>query len=141
MAFSRLALALALLFLATIQFTSAQSSPKDFVDAHNAVRKRVRVPPVSWDGKLAFYAWNYAKKQTGDCWPVKYSHGPYGENIFWGRGHEYTAWDAVKYWASKKKHYTQMVWAATKKIGCARAKCEGGAYYIICEYYPKANIH
>lgn len=82
---SRFVLAVALLFtvaLATIQLTNAQHSPKDYLDAHNEAREDVGVEPVEWDSKLEDYARKHAMKQIGDCWPVKYSYGPYGENIF-----------------------------------------------------------
>ncbi|ONK74555.1 uncharacterized protein A4U43_C03F7610 [Asparagus officinalis] len=152
---SHLALALALLLM-TIQFTTAHYSPKDFVDAHNAARKKVGVNPVKWDSELESYAKNYAKKQKRNCKPISYSHGDYGENIFWGKHDRYNEWDAVDSWTSEKKyyhykdnscdhgkecgHYKQVVWGKTKKIGCAYKKCDGGAIYIVCEYYPKGNV-
>jgi len=153
------ALLLALLLtgvLATIQPTTAQNSPQDFVRAHNRARRSVGVGPVTWDPDLESYAQDYASRQTGDCRDLTHSGGEYGENIFWGRGRRYTARDAVDAWVSEKQHYnyrrnscapgkqcghyTQVVWANSVRIGCARVKCDGGAIYIICEYSPPGNI-
>ncbi|ONK64376.1 uncharacterized protein A4U43_C07F25160 [Asparagus officinalis] len=141
--------------LSTIQITIAQNSPQDYVDAHNAARAAVNVGPVHWNETLAAYAQNYASQRIGDCQLV-HSGGPYGENIFWGLGREFTAADAVNAWVDEKKyydyssntcasgqvcgHYTQVVWAKSTSIGCARVKCNSGAIFIVCEYYPPGNI-
>ncbi|KAG9141223.1 hypothetical protein Leryth_001705 [Lithospermum erythrorhizon] len=73
-----------LAFAITFAFPSlihAQNMPQDYVDAHNAARSQVNVPPVTWDTNLAAYAQNYANQRAaGDCGLV-HSGGPYGENI------------------------------------------------------------
>lgn len=38
----------------------SENLPQDFLDAHNAARKEVRVPPMTWDNVLAAYALNYS---------------------------------------------------------------------------------
>ncbi len=46
-------------------------------------------------------------------------------------------------------HFTQLVWKATKQVGCARKDCNGGqqggsgdapGWYVACEYYPAGNV-
>jgi pathogenesis-related protein 1 len=40
-------------------------------------------------------------------------------------------------------HYTQVVWRATQKLGCAIGSCPGLAYpsTIVCDYGPGGNIN
>ena len=35
-------------------------------------------------------------------------------------------------------HYTQIVWAASYKVGCAEASCPNSKYkkYYVCQYWP-----
>jgi len=157
MASSNLALPLSLFFfivLSTILSTTAQNSPQDFVDLHNSARAAVGVGPVSWDDAVAAYAQNYADQRIGDCQLV-HSGGPYGENLFWGSGRDYSAADAVNAWVAEKQyydydsntcasgevcgHYTQVVWANSVNIGCARVTCDSGAIFITCNYNPPGN--
>jgi len=35
-------------------------------------------------------------------------------------------------------HYTQIVWATTKKVGCAKIKCDGNDIWV-CNYDPPGN--
>ncbi|CAN1173038.1 Pathogenesis-related protein PRMS [Linum perenne] len=99
--------------------------------AHNAVRKKHKLPPLTWSTKLA----NYAK---------------------WGQGQSWNVTDAVRGWAVQEGwynygsnscmtgrdclHYTQLVWRSTKQVGCARVKCRNGDTYVVCEYYPHGNV-
>ncbi|XP_065033121.1 pathogenesis-related protein 1-like [Musa acuminata AAA Group] len=134
--------------------TLAQNSPQDFVSPHNAARTAVGVGPVSWDSTVAAYAQNYANQRKADCQLV-HSRGPYGENIFWGSGRDYTAADAVNSWVSEKQdydynsnkcapnkvcgHYTQVVWRSSTAIGCGRVRCNNGGIFITCNYKPPGN--
>ncbi|XP_074567775.1 pathogenesis-related protein 1-like [Curcuma longa] len=135
----------------------AQNSPQDYVNAHNAARSNVGagLPPVSWDSRVAAYAQNYANQRARDCQLV-HSGGPYGENIFWGSGRDFTAADAVGAWVAERQyydyasnscaagqvcgHYTQVVWRSSTAIGCGRVRCNSGAIFIVCNYNPRGNI-
>ncbi|ONK74544.1 uncharacterized protein A4U43_C03F7460 [Asparagus officinalis] len=142
-----------ILTLATVQLANAQNSPQDFVEAHNSARAEVNVGPVSWDTTVAAYAENYASQRIGDCQLV-HSGGQYGENIFWGSTTGYSGVDAVNSWVSEKtyydydsntceghecRHYTQVVWAKSVKIGCARVTCNNGGVFVTCNYDPPGN--
>eukprot|EP01018_Ginkgo_biloba_P006481 Gb_20955 [translate_table: standard] len=82
---------------------------------------------------------------------------PYGENIFWGKGRDFSAADAVGSWVNEKQyydystntcaagqvcgHYTQVVWRNSVKLGCARVVCNDGGIFIICNYNPPGNFN
>ncbi|KAJ1701713.1 hypothetical protein LUZ63_001492 [Rhynchospora breviuscula] len=133
----------------------AQNSPQDYMNAHNKARAAVGVGGVSWDSTVQAYAQSYANKRKGDC-KLIHSGGPYGENLFWGWGKDYSGIDAVDNWVSEKQyynyntntcasgkvcgHYTQVVWRSTTKIGCAKVVCDNNAgIFIICSYNPPGN--
>uniref|UniRef100_A0ACD5ZND3 Uncharacterized protein n=1 Tax=Avena sativa TaxID=4498 RepID=A0ACD5ZND3_AVESA len=138
---------------------TAQNTPQDFVDAHNAARADVGVGPVSWDDTVAAWAEAYAEIRRVDYELVHSPEGrPYGENLFGGSGADWTATDAVNLWVSEKQyydhdsntcsapagescgHYTQVVWRDSTAIGCARVVCDGGdGVGIICSYNPPGN--
>ncbi|XP_074567676.1 pathogenesis-related protein 1-like [Curcuma longa] len=143
--------------LAAAPAVVAQNSPQDYVNAHNAARSNVgaNLAPVSWDSTVAAYAQNYANQRARDCQLV-HSGGPYGENIFWGSGRDFTAADAVGAWVAERQyydyasnscaagqvcgHYTQVVWRSSTAIGCGRVRCNSGAIFIVCNYNPRGNI-
>ncbi|GMH16636.1 hypothetical protein Nepgr_018477 [Nepenthes gracilis] len=125
-----------------------------FLAPHNAARAAVGLPPLVWDGQVAGYAQWSANQRRYDC-ALVHSNGPYGENIFWGSGSEWTPRQAVESWVAEGKsydyysnscrsqdcgHYTQIVWRSSKRLGCARVVCYGGAgVFITCNYDPPGN--
>ncbi|XP_058006664.1 basic form of pathogenesis-related protein 1-like [Hevea brasiliensis] len=151
--FRKFLLATHLVGLSLAQITLAQNSPQDYVDAHNAVRAEVGVGPVSWNKTVAAYAQKYANSRIENC-ELEHSYGPYGENIAEGYGN-LNGVDAVTMWASEKPnydyksnscvgdeclHYTQIVWRNSVHLGCGRAKCKNGWWFVTCNYDPVGNI-
>lgn len=137
--------------------TLAHGSPQDYVAAHNTVRARAGVGPLTWNSTVAGYAQNYANSRIENC-ELEHSNGPYGENIALGYG-TFSGVDAVKLWASEQPnydyaantcvqnvddgqclHYTQIVWKDTTQLGCGSAKCKNGWVFITCNYAPFGNI-
>ncbi|KAG9440036.1 hypothetical protein H6P81_020201 [Aristolochia fimbriata] len=132
----------------------AQNNPQDFLQPHNAARALVRVGAMQWNETVAAFARSYANQRIADCRLV-HSGGPYGENLFWGSGREFTAADAVNSWVNERQyydygsnscaagqqcgHYTQVVWRSSTQLGCARVRCNSGAIFITCNYYPRGN--
>lgn len=130
---------------------------EECLDAHNKVRSKVDVPALVWSDELASYALQYAEKQSDhhQCAMV-HSQGQYGENLFRGKGKRFTPTDAVHSWAKEGHdydlesnsctpgkvcgHYTQLVWADTKAVGCASVECPDGATFVICSYDPPGNF-
>ncbi|RZC91397.1 hypothetical protein C5167_027461 [Papaver somniferum] len=128
----------------------------EFISEHNAVRAKFSEQPLTWNSTLARYARRFASQRVGDC-DMIHSNGPFGENIFWGGKYEdYSAAFAVKSWAAETSsynpslnscqmnamcgHFTQIVWTTTKRMGCARVKCNNGGVFAICVYDPPGNF-
>ncbi|KAL0727018.1 hypothetical protein Bca4012_023111 [Brassica carinata] len=125
-----------------------------FLAPHNSVRTSLGLSPLVWDGRIASYASWWANQRRYDC-SLTHSTGPYGENLFWGSGSDWTPTFAVESWTVEAKfynhmtnsceggmcgHYTQIVWRDTKRLGCARVVCENGAgVFITCNYDPPGN--
>ncbi|KAJ9180988.1 hypothetical protein P3X46_009165 [Hevea brasiliensis] len=146
------AITICLIGLAMVHISHAQNSPQDYLNAHNAARARVGVGPIRWDNKVAAYAQNYANKRKGDCRLV-HSVGPYGENLAWSSG-DLTGSAAVKMWVDERphydynsnscvggecRHYTQVVWQNSVRLGCAKVSCNSGGTIISCNYDPPGN--
>ncbi|QCD76642.1 pathogenesis-related protein 1 [Vigna unguiculata] len=135
------------------QICDAQNSPQDYLNAHNTARSQVGVGPMKWDSTVASFAQNYVNKLKGNCNMV-HSGGPYGENLAWSSG-DLTATAAVNLWVGEKpkydynsnkcvggecRHYTQVVWRNSVRLGCAKVRCNDGRSTIIsCNYDPPGN--
>ncbi|WOL13385.1 pathogenesis-related protein PRB1-3-like [Canna indica] len=121
-----------------------------------AARASVGVAPIALDDTVAAYASDCANQRAADCSLVD-SGGAYGENISGGSmGGDWTASDAVSSWVSEQQyydynsntcadghvcgHYTQVVWANSVKLGCARVVCNNGGVFITCNYDPPGNF-
>ncbi|KAL6213484.1 hypothetical protein ACLB2K_012931 [Fragaria x ananassa] len=152
---------LVLLAICSIVLISVHISPAnaddplaaEFVELHNKYRAMDNVGPVTWDETVADYARNYANTKIETCEMV-HSHGQYGECLAMG-SYDVQPEEAVKMWADEKQyydhasntcapgqvcgHYTQVVWANSTKIGCAKVRCANGGTFIICNYDPPGN--
>ncbi|XP_051143308.1 pathogenesis-related protein PR-1-like [Andrographis paniculata] len=132
--------------------------PAQFLYGHNLVRARKMEPPLAWDPQLERYAKWWAGQRRADCaLEHSFPDGDFklGENIYWGGGASWTPADAVRAWADEEKyydyrsnscvggemcgHYTQIVWRATRRVGCARVVCDSGDVFMTCNYYPPGN--
>jgi hypothetical protein len=155
-----------------LQLSSAQTNQSlesKILEVHNSERAAVGVAPLTWSSSLAAAAQAWAEhlattKQfkhdtvnVGGLCP-----GPtcIGENIAgffndvsgkdqWGNDQGQAKWVAEKslypggpsFYAVG--HYTQMVWADTKQVGCGTAPpSPGGHSYsiLVCRYDPGGNL-
>ena len=125
------------------------------------------LPPVSWDGILADSVYNYAIKCQGTTGLLSHNanrstdyqalggSGYVGENIYGSSGSTVTPAAAVDAWMNEAPaydyasgdigsagHYTQIVWRASVRIGCAIVDCPALQYHntVICDYAPGGNI-
>jgi pathogenesis-related protein 1 len=138
---------------ALAQTTASQG---DFLQPQNVAPADVGVGKLSWDSELAAYAHRYAERRSHDC-ALVHSRGPYGENIYRGSaGGQRAVADAVAMWVEERQgydcernrcarrsscaHYTQVVWARTKRVGCAAVECRSGGTFVICSYDPPGNM-
>ncbi|KAK6227748.1 hypothetical protein SCA6_000088 [Theobroma cacao] len=132
----------------------SQDLPQDFLNAHNAARKEVGVPYMTWDNVLEAYALNYSQGKIDDC-ELVHSVGPSGENLAWSSS-DLSGIDAVGLWVEEKAdydlesgvcatggvcgHYTQVIWINSTQLGCAKVRCRNNGTFIACYYYPPGNV-
>ncbi len=123
------------------------------VAAHNKWRAKVNVPPLKWDKELAKTALIWAKELKKKGCAFEHSQTPgLGENLFMGTTGFYGPKEVVDAWGNEIKdynyennsctgvcgHYTQVVWATTKQVGCAKITCNGNDIWV-CNYDPPGN--
>jgi pathogenesis-related protein 1 len=128
------------------------SMAQEMLNAHNQVRARVGVPPLGWSPQLADLAQNWADHLLRSR---RFEHSPgnrFGENLFMVTGGPSSASEAVRDWADEVRdydlrsnrcfgecgHYTQLVWASTRYVGCAVAADRHESVWV-CEYDPPGN--
>ncbi|XP_010525741.1 PREDICTED: pathogenesis-related protein PR-1 [Tarenaya hassleriana] len=146
---------LTLITLVTLNANAQYES--QFMNPQNAARTHLRLNPLAWDKRLERYAMWWANQRRKDC-ALIHSNGPYGENLFWGSGKNWSPVQAANGWLSEARnynyndnacnggermcgHYTQIMWRETRRIGCARVLCDGGlGVFIICNYDPPGNF-
>ncbi len=146
--------------------TRAQTD--EIVRAHNTWRRRVGMPPLGWATNLAARAQARASYLAAHGCGIE--HGPLpadvGENVAWvgplqaeGHANELSvvtatwiidAWgaEAADYSAQSDTcapnrhcgHYTQIVWATTRDVGCGMAVCPTLGQVWVCNYRPKGNV-
>ena len=127
--------------------------------AHNAVRAGLNIAPLTWSPQVAAFAQAWADKlaEQGCVMQHRPYEGPdaqkYGENLFSSWGSAPSAVDVVADWVSEAAdydavtgtcsgvcgHYTQVVWAASERLGCGMASC-GDKEVWVCNYDPPGNI-
>jgi len=125
---------------------------REMLAAHNEVRTRIGVAPLSWSEKLAAHAQEWADSLLARR---QFAHRPkskYGENLFEVVGASASASQVVDAWASESGdydyatnrcrgvcgHYTQIVWRDTKEVGCAVARGAGREVWV-CNYSPPGS--
>lgn len=127
------------------------------LNSHNKVRAQVRQRPLKVSKDLTQIAQKWANQLARSCQMYHQKDAPFGENV--GRsGGPSNINTIINAWASEKRnynlkqntcpkgkqcyHYTQMVWAGTTEIGCAKQRCTNGsgAEIYVCNYFPAGNI-
>jgi pathogenesis-related protein 1 len=138
------------------------------LDAHNQARCLVNppaasMPPVTWDPALARVAQGWATRAA------QFSHNPnrtrqyaqlggngvVGENLSllsaslasipfvvgsWvGEARTYSR-HAVAPGDAEWSHYTQIIWAGTRRIGCGKAPRAKSQVLYVCNYAPAGNV-
>src|SRR5579862_8448662 len=111
----------------------------EILSAHNQIRARVAAPPLTWSSNLAARAQEWASHLWRQALFYHRPNSNFGENIFVISGAHASPSEVVGDWASEERdynyhantcrgvcgHYTQIVWRATREIGCAVAGTVG----------------
>ncbi|XP_017251988.1 pathogenesis-related protein 1 [Daucus carota subsp. sativus] len=137
------------------------AKPQQYLDAHNAIRLVMGVPPLRWDKSLERRSRKYANSQAHICHLI-HSHGPFGENLLWELYDEASPHDIVQKFIDEQAnydlstgvcncpptepdcmcgHFTQVIWKTTEKVGCADVACKGDlGRLVVCSYDPRGNV-
>lgn len=158
------------MMLSTTYANAGVVDSEAIVAAHNKWRVQVGVGGLSYSPELeaSAQAWADILKQINHC-QMRHSspEGRYGENLYWASAMVWTdgrrelqkvsSEQAVDSWSSEKRdydyeknsckpgkmcgHYTQMVWRASTKVGCAIAVCDDSQEQVwVCQYQPAGNL-
>uniref|UniRef100_A0A0N4ZN92 SCP domain-containing protein n=1 Tax=Parastrongyloides trichosuri TaxID=131310 RepID=A0A0N4ZN92_PARTI len=122
----------------------------------NDFRKRHHAKPLEYSTIMRLSSQRYADKLKDSNAEVINDHTNdyYGENVCFGDNPELFKCIDQWYYENSKydynknemvpgaKHFTQMVWKATKRIGCGYAQSSkfDDKYYVVCRFYPKGNV-
>ncbi len=157
----------ALACLAAIPLMSEEPRGPDVVerawlDAHNLERQQFGSAPLHWNSRLAESARAWAEVLARENSLRHSSHelrGSTGENLWMGTAGRFGPGDMIASFAGEKRHftpgtfphvsstgnwadvghYTQIVWAETREVGCASAR--GSRYEVlVCRYWPAGNV-
>ena len=110
---------------------------------HNELRANHCAAPLTWDDELA----NAAQAYADSC---VWGHDPNanaGENLAGGSEQPTEMWysEVAQYdfanpgFSMSTGHFTQVVWRNSTNLGCGRAMCSFGVYYV-CRYSPSGNF-
>jgi hypothetical protein len=150
-----------LLFGSTGRLSSLDSR---LLAAHNRERAASDLPPLAWDPALAADAAQWGE-QLAAAGEIEHEGDdpddpdPQGENLWLGTRGAYTPEEMVGLWVAEKRHfrpgifpdnsrtgsfedvghYTQLMWRATGRVGCALA--DGQPYEVlVCRYREAGNV-
>lgn len=127
---------------------------REILTAHNAIRRKIGVPPLKWSDKLAGSAaeWANTLAKTG----ASRMQGTPGQNIaYTSPPGTAKARDVVAAWAAEASnydheknacidgkarchHFTQVVWRNSSFLGCATAHDSQRDIWV-CNYDPPGN--
>jgi pathogenesis-related protein 1 len=134
------------------QAVAPTSLARGMLAAHNAVRARVGMSLLAWSDRLAARSQEWADTLLAHRQFVHRPNSTCGENLFEITGATASAAHVVNAWAAESRdynynsnrcrgvcgHYTQIVWGATKEVGCAVARGKGREVWV-CDYDPPGN--
>ena len=142
-----------------------EPTEQEWLDSHNKARASKGVRPLQWDTDLAKIAKQRLEIQKKSC-KMYHVDNAYGENLaaHYGYGDkDIPVSDSVRLWLLEEKkykpsgkrwcnpknsclHYTQVMWSATRRLGCAEVKCTTGPvdHRVLhrirgCIYDPRGN--
>ncbi len=132
------------------------------LDLHNAARLERRAVPLVWSAVLAreaaVHARTLARRDVFEH-SVRGGRHPQGENLFTGTRGAFSHAEMGAQWVAQRAafrpgrfpqvsrtrdwrdvgHYTQVVWPATRALGCALAS-NARSDFLVCRYAPGGNL-
>jgi Cysteine-rich secretory protein family len=135
---------------------------RNMLTHHNAERATLRLDPLIWDQVLAKdaarWALTLAANKRFEHATAELQRTKQGENLWMGTAKAYSYAEMLSFWLDERKmaksgvfpqvsrtgnwadvgHYTQMIWPATRKIGCAVASTLDDDF-LVCRYFPAGN--
>jgi pathogenesis-related protein 1 len=132
---------------------------------HNKARAAQGVSPLAWSDALERSALSWADTLVSRTCTLAHSGKAYGENIYYSRKYgaeqkpqkpeevmdsflaeeiyyDHTTNSCVT--GEVCGHYTQIMWARTTEVGCAKSLCasdaDGRKEIWVCHYSPQGNI-
>ncbi|MGA3190194.1 MAG: CAP domain-containing protein [Bryobacteraceae bacterium] len=134
--------------------TCAAQTPltTEILAAHNAVRTHLKIPSLTWSDKLAAQAQDWADTLLARHQFAHRRPNSYGENLFAITGALASPAQVIADWAAESRdydytsnkcgkvcgHYTQIIWATTKEVGCGVARNSQREVWV-CDYSPPGN--
>lgn len=135
---------------------------QDWLIAHNEARDAFGVASLRWSDELADEARQWAQHLAREE-ALRHSsteeRSRTGENLWMGSAGHYLPGQMIAHFVEEKRHfrpgefprvsatgnwtdvghYTQIVWAETREVGCAAAR---GARFdvLVCRYWPSGNV-
>lgn len=137
----------------SLQYTNDLTFRTSILNSTNFFRYEHGASDLTWNISLASYAASYAARCI---WA--HSHGPSGENLAhgypdvtsavdaWGNERVLYSFAAMNYtgFTESTGHFTQLVWKATRSVGCGAYDCNGtgnvSGWMVVCEYWPAGNV-
>ena len=133
-----------------------------WLDTHNDARADFGVAPLDWSPELAREARRWAQQLAREA-RIRHStreeRGDTGENLWMGTAGMFRPEQMIGHFVDERRHfrpgefpqvsrtgtwsdvghYTQIVWADTREVGCASAR---GARFdvLVCRYWPAGNV-
>lgn len=123
------------------------------LDRHNSLRAKHQVTPLVLTSELNRVAQKFAEKLARSD-GFYHSGGRYGENLYkaWGMQPDgmlptQSWYDEIKLYdfnnpgfSPQVGHFTQLVWAATTKLGVGVACGADGSVTVVANYDPPGNV-
>jgi Cysteine-rich secretory protein family len=130
------------------------------LSGHNDERTRIGIAPLAWSPALARQARTWAQTLAArGAFQHSQNTGGAGENLWMGTSGAFTPEAMIgtfvgesRYFSSGRfpqvsrtgrwsdvGHYTQLIWPATREVGCALAQGRGRDV-LVCRYFPAGNI-
>jgi pathogenesis-related protein 1 len=121
-------------------------------EAHKEYRTRHCAHWLRWSAEIADAAQARADELAKSC-RLRPGKTPYGENLWAGTAGSYTPRKVVDSWyaegrrynykrpgySSRTARFTQLVWAASRRYGCATSTCKRKQFWV-CLYDPPGNV-